>query len=325
LTVRGKKFQASCPSGTSVGKYEQPVLKVSEAVKQIERLGQLISQREFASQAEFDAFLREKSAFANVTLPLSIAFCRAFDTLPRSRAKSLPRLLLLAFEGGLHSNSSLKIQEFLVLAKSVPEGRDLYQRLKRGLEKKGIDTDTGLEGGFAPNNLTDERTLELLRELLPRGTRFGLDLGGRYYKGKPETVEKLIERFSIALIEDPFAEDDLVHWQRFYRQFGRKLLVVGDDLVTTNLKRLRKCLRPKVINAVIVKPNQIGTVSATLAFVRAARKNGLKIIVSHRSGETLDTFIADLAVAIKADFVKFGGFTRGERIARYNRLLELSR
>lgn len=336
MTTGGRKVTASCPSGTSVGKYEARVLSAEKAVVEIEKLAKKIVKKEFSSQADFDKFLKSRSRFANVTLPLSMAFSRACQTLTKPRQPKIPPLLVLAFEGGVHSDSSLKIQEFLFVARNPQQGNRLYQKLKKGLEKDRIDTDTGLEGGFAPNNLTDEQALALMKKYLPQGTKFGLDFGGRYYQGaknakrktqnhnlKLKTSENLIEKFQIILVEDPFGEDDFGPWQKFYREFGKKLLVVGDDLVATNLGRLKKILKLKLVNAVIVKPNQIGTVSATLDFIEEARKNKLKIIVSHRSGETNDPFIAELAVSVGADFVKFGGFKGGERIAKYNRLTEI--
>ena len=229
----------------------------------------------------------------------------------------------MAFEGGVHGDSSLKVQEILLLARTLDQGLKFCSDLKEALKKKNIDTDVGLEGGFSPNNISDEQALEILVETFSKKAKIGLDFGGRYFQGQSETQDKLITSYPVFLAEDPFSEEDFKNWSGFFRKFGKKYLVVGDDLVATNVSRLKKNLKMGLINAVIVKPNQIGTVTDTLNFVKQARKNNLTIIVSHRSGETNDPFIADLAWAVSADYVKFGGLARGERIAKYNRLKEL--
>ena len=212
----------------------------------------------------------------------------------------------------------------MIISKDVNQGLLNYKKLKKALLREKIDTDVGLEGGFAPNDLNDYQAFAILKKCLPVDTKYGIDVGGSYFKtGKECNLQDLIRDFKIVSIEDPFAEKDVKNWQSFFKSFSKKCLIVGDDLVATNIFRLEKALSFPLINAVIVKPNQIGTVSETLEFVKMARKNKLTVIVSHRSGETNDPFIADLAVAVKADFVKFGGMARGERIAKYNRLSEL--
>ena len=317
-----EKVLASVPSGTSIGKYEAKNLPASKAVAVINKLAKDILKKDFKSQLDFDKYLRSRSKFANVTLPLSIGFCRIFKTLPRS--KKLPRLMVLGFEGGAHSDSSLKIQEIMIISKDVNQGLLNYKKLKKALLREKIDTDVGLEGGFAPNDLNDYQAFAILKKCLPVDTKYGIDVGGSYFKTSKEcNLQDLIRDFKIVSIEDPFAEKDVKNWQSFFKSFSKKCLIVGDDLVATNIFRLKQALSFPLINAVIVKPNQIGTVSETLEFVKMARKNKLTVIVSHRSGETNDPFIADLAVAVKADFVKFGGMARGERIAKYNRLSEL--
>ena len=317
-----EKVLVSVPSGTSIGKYEAKNLPASKVVAVINKLAKDILKKDFKSQLDFDKYLKSRSKFANVTLPLSIGFCRSFKTLPK--LKKLPKLMVLGFEGGVHSDSSLCIQEIMIISKDVKQGLLNYQKLKKALQKKKIDTDVGMEGGFAPNNLDDYQAFTILKECLPINTEYAIDVGGSYLKQNKEyDLENLIKDFKIISIEDPFSENDFKNWRNFFNKFSKNHLIVGDDLVVTNIERLKKALSPKVINAVIVKPNQIGTVSETLEFVKMARKNKLTIIVSHRSGETNDPFIADLAVAIKADFVKFGGMARGERIAKYNRLLEI--
>lgn len=324
METKTGKFVASCPSGTSIGQHEAKVLPAKKAVKEIKRLAPDLVKKVFLSQSDFDAFLEEQSLFGNVTLPLSIAFCRAFDTLPKPRTKRMPGLLILAFEGGVHSNSSLKIQEFLILAKDVAQGLSLYQKLEGYLKEEGIDTDTGLEGGFAPNNLSDEQALVILRKALPSETKIALDFGGSYYRGSGG-VETFLQEFNVFALEDPFGETEGQKWRSLFKKFGQSHLIIGDDLVATNVKILERISKRKMINAVIVKPNQIGTVTKTLDFVEKARQNGLKVIVSHRSGETQDAFIADLALSVESDFVKFGGLNRGERIAKYNQLIQLTR
>ncbi len=322
LVSSNEKVLASVPSGTSIGKYETKNLPADKAVAIINRLSKNILKKNFKSQSDFDKYLKLKSKFANVTLPLSVAFCRAFKTLPKSKRR--PQLMVLGFEGGIHSDSSLKIQEIMIISKNVNQGLLNYGRLKKALLKEKIDTDVGLEGGFAPNNLNDYQAMQILKKSLPAQTKYAIDVGGSYFKPSEKyDLEDLIKDFKIVSIEDPFAEKDIKNWQSFFKKFGKDHLVVGDDLVATNTFRLKKALSPLLINAVIVKPNQIGTISETLEFVRLARKNKLKIIVSHRSGETNDPFIAELALAIGSDFVKFGGMARGERLAKYNCLLQV--
>jgi enolase len=256
--------------------------------------------------------------------------------------------------GGKHASNDLSFQEFMVIPaqytpfdRAVEMGRDIYLNLKKDLEKEGADVDVGDEGGFAPDGLTSSKALEFMRKALGRKYKpghdvfFGIDIaaGSFYDKGKYNILEEnlsfdggnlssyyanLLRSFEIIYIEDPFYEEDTKSWEQFFMDFGSKAMVVADDLVVTNPKLLQETIRSKRANAVIVKPNQIGTLTETLDFVRIAKNAGMAVIVSHRSGDTPeDTFIADLALGVGANFIKSGAPARGERVAKYNRLLEI--
>jgi enolase len=205
----------------------------------------------------------------------------------------------------------------------------------------------GDEGGFAPNLFTNMDALDTLSEAVSstsykmyRDVFLGLDIASSYFykdskynikdqAGALSTEEmlsfytKLISQRQLIYLEDAFSEDDWQGWKMLTANFGKDTLIVGDDLVATNPNRLKQAIEDKAINAVLIKPNQIGTLSETLEVIKQAKEAGLKTIVSHRSGETNDTLIADLAVGTTANYIKFGAPARGERVAKYNRLLEI--
>ncbi|MEK9208195.1 MAG: hypothetical protein AAB922_06935 [Patescibacteria group bacterium] len=256
--------------------------------------------------------------------------------------------------GGKHAGNNLDFQEFLIIpASSIPYQQTLnmavviYQSLKETLRNKGATTLIGDEGGFGPSFATNRDALLMLTEAigvsnyrLNYDVFLGLDVaannfheGSKYsIKDKGPSVstkdlvtvyENLNDEFNFLYLEDPFAEDDWAGWTSLNNITSKNTLVVGDDLTSTNPTRLQGALAKKAIGGIIIKPNQIGTVIETLAVVEIARSSGLKIIVSHRSGDTADDFIADFAVGVGADYVKFGAPARGERVAKYNRLLEI--
>jgi enolase len=255
--------------------------------------------------------------------------------------------------GGKHADNNLSFQEFMVIPAPNIEfddalsiGVEVYQALEKKLKSDGYSVDVGDEGGFAPNGFTVEKALAYVKSAasdFEPGQKifFGMDVAaGSFYKNKKYVIKEedlklakedladfyreLIENFELIYLEDPYFENDEEGWAIFFEEFGEKLMVIGDDLTVTNARFLKPAIEKKLINAVIVKPNQVGTLTETFEFVGMAKDAGLSVIVSHRSGDTAeDTFIADLSVAIGADFIKSGAPARGERVAKYNRLLEI--
>ena len=267
---------------------------------------------------------------------------------------TIPIPMFNVLNGGKHGDGNLDFQEFLIVPpKSSSYSRDLklglevYYALKETIKNHSAVTLTGDEGGYAPILYSNLDALKVLEEAVLKANYnigldafFSLDIAasnikqGSSYKIKDKPVPlspndlfdfyiTLNEQYHLLSIEDPFDEDDWDSWKLITEKLGRDTLIVGDDLISTNLERLNKAISEKACNAVIIKPNQVGTISETLEVVKTARKAGFKIIVSHRSGETNDDFIADFAVGVSADYTKFGAPARGERVAKYNRLLEI--
>ena len=226
-------------------------------------------------------------------------------------------------------------------------GAECYQALKRLLAEAGLSTAVGDEGGFAPNLERDEQALEwMVRAIETAGWKPGEDVclaldcaasewadeegyrqsksGARFQRGELiEFYHALSNRYPLISIEDPLGEEDFEGFREITDALGDDLMIVGDDLFTTNAERLFRGLALGAANAILIKPNQIGTVSETIETVQLARRNAYSVIVSHRSGETLSSAIADLAVAVNAEYIKAGAPARGERLAKYNRLLEI--
>ena len=256
--------------------------------------------------------------------------------------------------GGCHADNNLEMQEFMFVpagARSFREamrmGTESYHALKRLLKENGYATAVGDEGGFAPSFTRDEEALEwMLRGIEAAGWRPGedvflaLDAAASEWKGEGGYIQPksgrrlqgdelisyfndLSARYPLISIEDPLDEEDFSGFTRITGELGGRLLIVGDDLFTTNVSRLQRGIDQGAANAILIKPNQIGTVSETLHTIRLARENGYGVIISHRSGETASSAIADLAVAVNAPFIKAGAPARGERLAKYNRLLEI--
>lgn len=267
---------------------------------------------------------------------------------------SFPSPVFNILNGGLHAQNNLSFQEFMVIpAKNVPYdkayemGVNIYHKLKFTLARQGYGTGVGDEGGFAPSGFTVRKALELIRQVvnaeynLGEEVFLGIDVAADSfrredsYEIKEENLKLsqddlhkyylgLLNDFELIYLEDPFFESHYSAWGEFYKDVSNRLMLVADDLAVTNPQRLKKVIDEKLANAVIVKPNQVGSLSETLKFIKMAKEAGMSIIVSHRSGDTAeDTFIADLAVAVNADFIKSGAPARGERVAKYNRLLEL--
>lgn len=275
--------------------------------------------------------------------------------IPNSKAQ-FPTPSFNIFNGGKHADTNLNFQEFMVLplgktsfAEKVRMGAEIFHELGRVLKQAGFDTDVGNEGGYAPDIVSSIQAIELIiAAVINAGYQPGKDVGlgidvgssGLYNKDSGKYIFKLdhasftnstlsdlyhewFRKYPIISIEDGLAEDDWEGWKKMTKELGSDIMLIGDDLFVTNTERLRKGLKEKVANAILIKLNQVGTLTETIECVKLAQKHNYKIMVSHRSGETCDDFIADLAVAIGADFIKSGSLSRGERLAKYNRLMEI--
>ncbi len=331
---------SSVPGGTSIGKFEAKSLIFNEALEKIESIKDGIIGKTFNNQKEFDDFLikldgtSDKSNLgANTLLSLSISYARALSKLENiplykyiskcigfNASYEMPKIMMLMFEGGKHGAKNINIQEFMVVVSSVDLGNDIYDLVKDTIIKKGCSVEVGLEGAFSPPELSDYDVLDILKGVSKYP--IALDIAASSSSKLVDSV-RIINRYPVLSVEDPFGEEEWTKWKDFNRDFGGKVLIVGDDLIATNPKRIDTAIKMGACSAVIIKPNQIGTVSETLEAIRVAREGALKIVVSHRSGETNDSFIADLAVGVGANYVKFGAPSRGERVAKYNRLLEI--
>ena len=277
-----------------------------------------------------------------------------YEWLGGVQARQLPCPMFNVINGGRHADNDLEIQEFMFVpsgAESFHEamrmGAECYQALRRLLSEEGLSTAVGDEGGFAPNLGRDEQALDwMMRAIEAAGWRPGEDVslaldcaaaewadgdgyrqcksGAHYQQGELiELYNALADRYPLISIEDPLGEEDFEGFRELTDALGEDLMIVGDDLFTTNTGRLLRGLALGAANAILIKPNQIGTVSETIETVHLARRNAYNVIVSHRSGETLSSAIADLAVAVNAEYIKAGAPARGERLAKYNRLLEI--
>ena len=268
----------------------------------------------------------------------------------------LPRPLMNIINGGAHANNSLRIQEFMIRPEKTETFTEslrvcflVIQNLKKLISEKNLSTTVGDEGGFAPSLKNNEQALELILKSIElsgfkpkEDVTICLDVAsnelhkdGKYsvksskFEKSKEVIDyyiNLIKKYSISSIEDPFSEDDWVSWSelmKYLKDNNHKTQIVGDDLFVTNIERLKKGIKQEAANAILIKPNQIGTLTETLEVINFAQKKGFKTIISHRSGDTEDTFIADLAVATKSSQIKSGSLIRSERVAKYNRLIRI--
>ncbi len=266
----------------------------------------------------------------------------------------IPTPMFNVLNGGKHAGGNIEFQEFLIVpprannySTNLKLGAEVYHSLKNVIQDRSSIPLIGEEGGFAPLLYTNLDALKILEEAVVKaGYKLGLDVffsldvaasyfkHGSAYKIKDKPVAlnatdlldfyiSLNEQYHLLSIEDPFSEDDWDAWQKITKELGKETIIVGDDLTATNPERLEKAISQKACNAIIIKPNQIGTLTEALQTVKLATSAGFKVLVSHRSGETNDDFIVDFAVAVAADYVKFGAPARGERVAKYNRLLEI--
>ena len=298
---------------------------------------------------------------ANAALGVSMAVARAaanssklplYRYLGGANASILPVPMFNIINGGAHANNSVDFQEFMIMpfgfssfSDALRAVAEIYQTLKKLLNDAGHSTAVGDEGGFAPNLKDNEEPLELIMQAILKAgykpneqIKLALDVAaselydGKVYKleGKEftsqemvEKYEKLCQKYPIFSIEDGLSEDDWEGWKLLTDRLGDRVQLVGDDLFVTNEKILKEGIIKGIANAVLIKPNQIGTVSQTMQTVRLAQRNGYRCIMSHRSGESEDSFIADFAVALNTGQIKTGATSRSERNAKYNRLLEI--
>ncbi len=379
FTTGGGFGRAIVPSGASTGAMEAVELRdggdrwggkgVTRAVANIREvlapalIGADATRQEQIDQVmlDLDATPNKANLGANSILAISMAVSRAAaDTLglPLYRylggpaARTLPVPCLNVLNGGAHAANSVDIQEFMVVPGGLPSfsealraGAEVYQALKRVIGGRGLGTNVGDEGGFAPDLPTNESALELLVEAIDvAGYKLGdeialaLDVAateihrsGRYELdgrnlSSAEMVAylvDLVERYPLVSVEDGMAEDDWEGWKELTKQIGRRVQLVGDDLFVTNEEFLRKGIAEGAANAILIKVNQIGSVSETLHTMGTAKNASYGMMVSHRSGETEDSYIAHLAVATNAGQIKSGAPARGERTAKYNQLLRI--
>ncbi len=310
---------------------------------------------------DIDGTENKSNLGANAILGVSLAAAHAaakvanlplYRYVGGSQACRLPVPLMNLLNGGAHANNGLNIQEFMIVptvnnsfAESLRAGSEIFHTLKKILNKKGFSTAVGDEGGFAPVLKSNEEALELLMQaILEAGYEAGqnvflaLDVAateffvsGLYnWEGKKisglelqNVYQKWTEKYPLVSIEDGFSEDDWASWTSATAALGKQIQIVGDDLFVTNPKRLRMGLEKKAANALLVKVNQIGTLTETFEAVSLAQRNGMKTIMSHRSGETEDVTIADLSVAMNCSQIKTGSLCRSERTAKYNQLLRI--
>ena len=314
-----------------------------------------------AKMIELDGSKNKSNLGANAILGVSLATARAvalsknqslFKYLGGQDAKTLPVPMMNILNGGAHADTNVDIQEFMIapigaenFKESIRWGAEIYHSLKSVLKKKGLATSIGDEGGFAPNLESNRAALDLILVAIESagfkaGSQIALAMDvaateffadGKYkFEGKQLTSDQMIDYYSelvqsypLVSIEDPLDEDDWSGWAKLTANLGEKIQIVGDDLFVTNPERLQRGIDSKTANALLVKVNQIGSLTETIDAVNLAHKNNYKSMMSHRSGETEDTTIADLAVALNCGQIKTGAPARSERVAKYNQLLRI--
>ena len=286
-----------------------------------------------------------KAAACNLEIPL-------FEYLGGISGRNIPTPMMNILNGGKHADNNVNIQEFMIvpstndfIKEKIRMCSEIYWNLKQILKLNNYATSVGDEGGFAPNLKSDEEALDLLVEAINTSGykddfSIALDVAasemyenGEYNFWKTQTIRttdemieyysKLVQKYPIISIEDGLSEDDMEGWTKLTKTLGGKIQLVGDDLFTTNVNRLMEGINNKAANSILIKPNQIGTITETIDAIRYAKCHGYNVIVSHRSGETEDTYIADLSVGLNAKYIKAGAPTRSERTAKYNRLIRI--
>ncbi len=310
---------------------------------------------------ELDGTENKKKLGANAILGVSLAVAKAaanevglplFNYLGGMKARTLPVPMMNILNGGKHADNNLDLQEFMIVpvgAHSFKEALqmsvEVYHSLKESLKKKGLSTAVGDEGGFAPNLSSNEEAIKIIIEAIEKaGYKAGEDIclaldpaASEFYHQDKYILEgkrlssnqmvdyysQLVNKYPIISIEDGMAEEDWAGWKKLTEKIGKEVQLVGDDLFVTNLERLREGIEKKVANSILIKLNQIGTLTETLQTIDLAHQAGYATVISHRSGETEDTTIADLAVAVGAGQIKTGAPARAERVAKYNQLLRI--
>ena len=312
---------------------------------------------------ELDGTENKGKLGANAILGVSIAVAKAaadelglhlYEYLGGVNSKVIPLPMMNILNGGEHADNNVDIQEFMIMPvgaetfkEAIRMGAEIFHSLKNVLKGRGLNTAVGDEGGFAPNLNSNEEALETIVEAIKEAgykpkedVVLALDVastemyeGGKYnFKGEgvvrttDELIsyyEMLVEKYPIISIEDGLSEDDWDGWVKLTERLGKKIQLVGDDLFVTNVERLKKGIEMNVSNSILIKLNQIGTITETLDAIELAKRHGFTCIISHRSGETEDTTIADLAVAVNSGQIKTGSASRTDRIAKYNQLLRI--
>jgi enolase len=384
VLVGGTAGVAAVPSGASTGKHEAVelrdgdkgryrglgVLKAighvnSEIASAITGMSALEQEAIDQRLIELDGTANKARLGANAILGTSLAVAKAgasfrgiplYSYLGGARASLLPVPMLNILNGGKHALGSTDFQEFMIMPvsaasfnKAMQMSSEVYHSLRKELEDKGLNTNVGDEGGFAPQLPSNKDALELILAAIDMaGYKAGQDLfialdpaastfyqDGKYVLSQegvtlssPEMIDyyvKLASDYPVISIEDGLAEDDWANWSLLTARLEKQIQFVGDDLYATNMERLERGIAQKASNSILIKPNQIGTLSETLAVIKRAQQAGWTTIISHRSGETEDTTIADLAVASNAGLIKSGAPCRSERLAKYNRLLRIEK
>lgn len=352
----GLVAEASVPEGASSGKAEAVFVKPTVALKRLKEIEKTLKGENPKNQFKIDSSLNEldgtenKSRLgANAILGTSLAVARAAATDGKvplwkhlnkisglKNKPACPKLFINVINGGLHAKNNLDFQEYIIIPKTndikdaVLIGTRFYKDLRKYIQKNygPGSTSLGDEGGFAPKFKNNLEPFIVLRKVASRENfrgkiLFGMDAAASNVKISLNKLFKLYKSLGLYYLEDPFAETDFKSFSKLRKEIGHKTLICGDDLTVTNTNLMEKARKEKSINSVIVKPNQIGTLTEVFKAVKLARSYKWKIIISHRSGETEDDFISDLAYAVAADGMKLGAPARGERIAKYNRLLEI--
>jgi len=361
FTEDGHCVSAIVPSGASTGTHEAFELRdkdnknylgksVFKAVENIDGpIAKALKDIDIDNQKKIDKTLidldgteQKKKLGANAILAVSIASCKLaaikkkislFKYLGSSKSIQLPVPLLNIINGGVHAKNNLDIQEFMIRPEKTESFSEAMRRSFLVIQNlKGIidNTNVGDEGGFAPNLQNNEEAIQLIMKSIEKsGFKPGEDISicldvAANELDEEKTIDyysELIKKYPIKSIEDPFMEDSWKNWKKLTE--NTNIQIVGDDLFATNIKRLKRGIEEKSANAILVKLNQIGTVSETLETINLAHKSGFETIISHRSGDSEDTFIADLAVGTHSSQIKTGSLTRSERVAKYNRLLRI--
>lgn len=380
----GVMGSAIVPSGASTGAFEAVELRDGDksrflgkgVLKAVENVNDIIAPEIVGLDAvdqigidktmiELDGTPNKGKLGANAILGVSMAVAKAaaeelglplFQYLGGVNAKQIPVPMMNILNGGAHADNNVDIQEFMIMpvgAETYSEGMrmcvEIYHNLKSVLQKKGLATGVGDEGGFAPNLASNEEALQVIIEAVKAAgykpgddIKLALDVAATEIYDEKEKIynlegegvtktaeemvdfyEELIDKYPIISIEDGLAEDDWDGWKLMTDRLGEKIQIVGDDLFVTNTERLKKGIENRTANSILIKLNQIGTITETLDAIEMAKKAGYTAVISHRSGETEDATIADVAVAVNAGQIKTGAPARTDRVAKYNQLLRI--